>query len=447
MKKTSKIFSLLLALIMIMSSLFAVGSSAVDVNGFTFADKNGDYKLTGISASLSGEIEIPSKVNDKNVVEIAEGAFDNNMRITGVKIPATVTVVNKYAFRGCINLRKAEFASSSSAVSVRERAFSGCEKLETITMPENISLISKNCFENCYALSGISIPDTVTNIADEAFIHCISLADVVIPASVSLIGSRAFMNCTSLNSFSVKQGSQSFKAVNGVLFSLDGKELVQYPIGRTAQSYTVPAGVETIGKGAFAFGKLTSVTLPAGLKTIDEKGFSDCTQLSSINFPDSLETIGINAFLNCASLKKITLPAKVTEFDNAFVGSGLEEVIIASGITEICDHAFADCKALKKVEIPETVTSIGVNAFGGCTSLEEISIPSSVTSIGNAAFDRCDKLTIIAEPGSYAAQYAAEKGIQTKEPEEEEVSWFIRLIRAIGAFFKSIFEAIASLFN
>ena len=57
-----------------------------------------------------------------------------------------------------------------------------------------------------------------------------------------------------------------------------------------------------------------------------------------------------------------------------------------SGITEICDYAFAGYKNLKSVTIPDSVKRIGAAAFKDCINLESIIIPDSVIHIGKEAF-------------------------------------------------------------
>lgn len=83
----------------------------------------------------------------------------------------------------------------------------------------------------------------------------------------------------------------------------------------------------------------------------------------------------------------------------------------AHKVVSINAHAFQWCEKLEEVTIPDTVTSIGGYAFGSCGKLCNLYIPASVTSIGDYAFANCDNLTIITPKGSYAEEYANQKGI------------------------------------
>ena len=83
----------------------------------------------------------------------------------------------------------------------------------------------------------------------------------------------------------------------------------------------------------------------------------------------------------------------------------------AHKVVSINAHAFQWCEKLEEVTIPDTVTSIGAYAFGSCGKLCNLYITASVTSIGDYAFANCDNLTIITPKGSYAEEYANQKGI------------------------------------
>jgi hypothetical protein len=66
--------------------------------------------------------------------------------------------------------------------------------------------------------------------------------------------------------------------------------------------------VTGIGEGVFnKHTNVTSVRLPAKLKSIGKEAFEDCKKLTKIKFPDSVEFLGERAFHNCESLKKVKL--------------------------------------------------------------------------------------------------------------------------------------------
>ena len=81
----------------------------------------------------------------------------------------------------------------------------------------------------------------------------------------------------------VDKNNDYYTTVDSVLFTKDMSRLIQYPIGRTEKSYTIPAGVETIGGEAFFYCEsLTTVEIPASVTSIEGYAFYACGNLSKV---------------------------------------------------------------------------------------------------------------------------------------------------------------------
>jgi hypothetical protein len=174
--------------------------------------------------------------------------------------------------------------------------------------------------------SAYTIPSGVTAIGKEAFAECKSLTTVTIPDSVTTIGGWAFSYCRSLKAISMAAANRQYKDIDGVVFRKDGKILVAYPTGGKTD-YTIPAGVTTIGDGAFSYCEwLISVMIPTGVTTIGDGAFSGCAGLDSVTIPAGVTSVGEYAFAGCESLASVTIPANVTS---------------------VGEYAFADCYSLK----------------------------------------------------------------------------------------------------
>ena len=117
---------------------------------------------------------------------------------------------------------------------------------------------------------------------------------------------------TTVGGWETEEGNPCFRAVDGVLFSADGKTLISYPNGAKAEHYTVPAGVEEIRDRAFCDDDmnipLKTVSLPIGLKRIGEYAFSGCGRLISLTVPLTVTDLAENAFWDCVSLERLSLP-------------------------------------------------------------------------------------------------------------------------------------------
>ena len=166
---------------------------------------------------------------------------------------------------------------------------------------------------------------------------------------VTSIGWGAFSGCSSLTGISVSENNSSYKSINGNLYSKGGKTLVQYAIGKTDSSFTIPNSVTSIGDWAFnGCSGLMSVTIGNSVTSIGDNAFRGCTGLTSVTIPDSVKSIGSDAFSDCSRLTCITIP---------------------DSVTSIGEYAFCYCSGLTDIFIPDSVTSIGEYAFYGCTRL------------------------------------------------------------------------------
>ena len=217
-------------------------------------------------------------------------------------------------------------------------------------------------------ITSVQLPDGLTSIGEYAFYYCISLESITIPAGVTNIGECAFLVCNALESINVAAENEHFSDIDGVLFNKSKTILLQYPEGKTEESYTVPDGVTEIGEGAFYRSGVKNIHLPEGVTVIGASAFHD-SGLSTIDLPSTLTFIGPRAF-NRIPLMTIDIP---------------------EGVTSIEEATFAECK-LQSIHLPASLTSIGEFAFYSCAYLESIDIPAGVTSIDENAFMDCHGL-------------------------------------------------------
>ena len=248
-----------------------------------------------------------------------------------------------------------------------------------------VTSIGENAFSFCESITSITIPNSVTNIDHYAFSYCESLTSITIPDSVtSIASSSAFEGCTSLTSITVNSANKNYSSVDGILFNKAKTEIICYPAGKTSKSYTIPDSVTSIGNFAF----------------------HDCTSLTSVTIPDSVISIGYSAFGNTGySNNSANWKNGVLYIGNhliATVDTLSGSYTIKDGTKTIAGEAFAFCENLTSVTLPDSVTRIGVAAFEFCTSLTSITIPYSVKNIDGDAFMNCPSLKNVYYMGSEA---------------------------------------------
>ncbi len=150
-----------------------------------------------------------------------------------------------------------------------------------------------------------TIPDSCVRIGDFAF-SASSLTSLTLGAGIASIGSRAFESAK-LKSISVVPWNVKYSAVDGVLYSKDGKTLVLYLSGKQDSEFVIPEGVTAISSMAFYQQKgIKSLTLPSTITTIGEHGLADMTALETvhINFKsaDALKVMSGNTAIKTVTL-------------------------------------------------------------------------------------------------------------------------------------------------
>ncbi len=165
------------------------------------------------------------------VKTIGGGAFGGCTRLEEVRLGSGLTGLGDHAFKGCSALT--EIMLPKSLTELEYNAFSNCESLKRIAVEEGNSKYRSvnNCivdierkalvvglstsviptdgsvkeidgyaFSGCEGLTEITVPDGVTQIGRYAFYNCRELKNVVLPTELlgreHAVGSSAFANCS-----------------------------------------------------------------------------------------------------------------------------------------------------------------------------------------------------------------------------------------------------------
>ncbi len=325
-----------------------------------------------------------------NPLLYAHNLYLNDMLVTDLVIPDSVTSIGSFAF--CY-----------------------CTRLASVMMPDGVKRIGVYAFEYCTGLmGGVTIGRGVNNIGDYAFYGCYKLVEVYNKSSLKITAgstNNGYIGYYAKNIYTTNNGGSKLSTdENGYIIYTDGEDKIL--VGYT--------------------GTDTELTLPSGITEINYHAFSGCSRLTNITIPDSVTSIGEYAFSGCTGLTSITIPDSVTSIgERAFDSCGLTSVTIGSGVTSIGNYAFSSCNALKAVYItdiakwcaisfnnsasnplryahnlylngtlvtdlviPDSVTSIGDYAFYGCTGFNHIDILDGVENIGEQAFSHCGYLIV-----------------------------------------------------
>lgn len=355
-------------------------------------------------------------------------AFANTEKLTEITLPRSLTTLGDRVFFES-GLRNVIFESGIGLTEIPEQAFAG-SALTSVIIPDSVTKIDHSAFRDCLSLTAMTLGSGEDlYIASNVFYNT-ALTAVHIPANVDYIGEYTFVGLRELEDFTVSAENRWYTAVDGLLMSRDGRKLIAVPAGRTG-TLTVPASVEEIGFGAFEnsglsavkfhpdgniltlgyrafYGaeKLTDITIPASVVSIDYYAFANCTALERVAFAAGSRLTGVyeGAFYGCANLSDITLPDSIVEISEfAFYGCrALDRVPVENveNLLGIYDYAFACSGISGDFTTPEHLIDIGAYAFMG-TDITTLTVPDTRQKeliIGIGAFEGCGKLTEVTLP-------------------------------------------------
>lgn len=277
MKKT---VSLILAVILVLSSLPALEASAEIYEG-----------KCGVNLTYS--------------YVYGAGGIVSSLTVKGSGKMYDYTAENPAPWHEFASQIKSVSLPSSGLESIGDYAFADCATLEEITLPElDLTHIGKGTFKNS-GLTGIVIPYDIERIEDETFSGCTSLKKVELKEvttsaktyGVDAIGDSAFSDCYALESIAFPSTVVSIG--NDAFYSCESLKSV---------NFNDTLSIEKIGSGAFAECiALASFDLPAKLTSVSAEMFSGCVSLSKAVLGSAVTSVGENAFAFCDSLSSLTV--------------------------------------------------------------------------------------------------------------------------------------------
>lgn len=382
-KKFTKILSVLLVLIIAASviPMSAFNASAATYGGNCGANLTWNYNTSSKTLTISG---------------------------TGA--------MNNYLYSNCPwerykdNIQEIDI--NDGVTTIGYDALSSCDNITSITIPDSVTTIEGFGFAYNKNLESVKIGSGVKTIGNYAFSFCSNLKSIEIPKNVTAIGDSVFYLCHKLENITVDNNNDYYSSnEDGILFDKNKTLLIQYPIGNSRKSYTVPDSVITIGQEAFMHCiNLESITISCNVNSIQEDALTYCDNLKNITvdinnqyyssdcgvlfnkdktklvqypigidgttyiIPDSVKTIGHQAFTNCQNITGIVIPDTVTKIETFAFSSceNLKNVTMGNGIKAIDRYVFYWCKNLKSIAIPKSVTTIDVGAFHLCEKLTDV---------------------------------------------------------------------------
>lgn len=285
------------------------------------------------------------------------------------------------------------------------------EQLTEAVIPANykglpVKEVFEHAFSDCDSLEYLYIPDTVVKIGSHAFYGTRSLKKAEGMVNVKEIGDMAFMRCKALENVT---GLQKLESIGSAVFiSCDNLEYIVFPetlksAGRFLQGTNGnDKTIMFIRKTAAEMAKMQydwcvnntdvrkSFYIGTEGKPSDEYTFKEKDEL--YDFYLNYDKTGYRIRLKDKSVTEALIPSSynglpVTEiYDNGFSNSNVVTVYIPRSIKKIGSRAFYKCKNLVRVIGMEEVEEIYPSAFAYCEKLNGIILPDTLEKIGSDLF-------------------------------------------------------------
>ena len=366
-----------------------------------------------------GDLVIPEELDGHAVVGIGDHAFNMCTGLTSLRIPYAVTSIDPYAFLGCTGLQSFSLITNLSYIvadnlllTIDGRTLVAVPGgLSSVTIPSSVTSIGPSAFSGGIVTS-VEIPSGVTNIGECAFYYCSDLEDVVISSDGGDldIGAQAFAGCQDLYRVSIPS---RVKSIGDYAFSYDVFTPVDHSVAVIPSMYVVDVSYGDTARVKRLF--------TASLHDIEDVSFVErdqygntCTEVDGYmwyyRLNDDGDAVSIVRADNLGNpypavsprpTGAVTIPGRLCGYPVVNIGphalnfgsdSGITDVTIPSGVTNIGVCAFAWCSSMTNLTIGPSVISIGDSAFQNCSGLTSVDIPDTVESIGESAFWACSSL-------------------------------------------------------
>ena len=211
---------MILLLVRLSGNVFAkdIYTATSTINGVTV---NWEYKVNESNqienlkctnpTALTGNITIPSTLDGRTVISLANEALKSATKITEIAIPSTVKEIGSWAFSGCTSLSKVDLGNVQK---ISDQSFKDCTGLTSIKLPKTLNKDASGApFAGCTNLKNIVLEEGMTVIPDYV---CAStpITEIVIPNTAKEIGMWAFKNCSLLKKITILDNVENIEGYN-----------------------------------------------------------------------------------------------------------------------------------------------------------------------------------------------------------------------------------------
>ncbi len=322
--------------------------------------------------ATDNELRLPESLVDDGIKRIA---FFNSSNLQTINIPDGITVIAESTFEGCKLLKNIKTTPNSKLEKIEEWAFRRCDSLNNTDFLKNLSHL--------------------TEIGDYAFSECYSLAVEFKIRPQTMIPEEE------------KENLKDF--VDGLLTGF--KLTYDYNEEYNEYSFLTERSVESFYEAMLELVLPIEYTYSNSVYADGYGVYRTATGLENVSLPESLTTLGEYAFANNYALKSISMGNNIKVLPKYVFALRADTAHESSTAADMCKLNYADlnlslenlsyCSEMKEVTLSDKLTDIEEGAFKYNTNLTTVTyngaskkentlvLPSTLKNIGDNAFSDC----------------------------------------------------------
>ena len=330
-------------------------------------------------SAVPSVFEVPSEVDGITVTKIGVDAFSGCDNLVTLILPDTVRDLYSYSICNCSNLK--EIIGTEYLTHITGSALDGNNSLEYLYIP-NVENWDRGEWGSSWGTCGIKSL-TISNKLQKLprLDGFINLEEIVFLGTISQWKRLS------------KEGDWRSSIPATVVKCSDG----DYDLSSDMYSITRDGVLSvTLSSSLPASVDIPSTVDGITVKELGSRSFYNCSQLTSVVIPSTVNRIGSDAFAWCQSLTHVEIPQSVKTILNTafYFCTSLSEIVIPDSVTSIGTVAF-ESTALVSFEMPDSIKELGHGVFNNCTSLESVVISGNIEELSHGLFQGCSNLISI----------------------------------------------------
>lgn len=294
--------------------------------GFKFSKSynvstNFDFELNDLYYNVVSLNDLTCEVTHGNGYEQTSIYLPNSVDFSGKTMK--VVGINNLTFADDLNLT--DFNFSEHVENIGSAAFFNCNKLQNLSIPNNVTIIPDSMAMYCSSLKNLSLGESTTSIGKSSFYNCSSLSKIDLPSAITTIDNNAFSGCSKVKKLTIGDSNSTLNlGKNGGYDAFYGLPIDTLYVGKNLNYDKTNAQYAPF----YSNSTLKQLTIGNQVTEFPDASLATKTTLTDLYVGDGLKEIP--SFNTCVNLKKLTLGAGLTSIPTFVACEQIDTIYLRS---------------------------------------------------------------------------------------------------------------------